>query len=273
MMDRNYIRWLIFAGLFVIVTAAYLLKIKLVSQPSYQVQKSFDYIESLPEGTKLTVSFDFEASSLPEVLPISLVVLRHAFRNNIKIIGLSLFAEGTAIGYRTLLKVADEYNKVYGEDYVFLGFKPQHIAAILGMGESIKEVFPRDYLGNSTDSIPIMQGVNNYNQIDMVLSIADGDRAVQWIEYAGPRYNQKVMAGLTAAMITSYDPYLSSGQLTSVIGGLRGAAEYENLYGELGKGNRGMPAQTAAHLYLIILIIIGNIVYFRHKNRQGRGSQ
>ena len=271
-MDRQKIRWIIFAGLFMIVALAYTLEIKMVSQPSYEVQKSFDYIESLPEGTVMMVSFDHEASSLPEVRPISLILIRHAFRNNLKIIGLSLFAEGTAIGYRTLNKIAAEYDKEYGQDYVFLGFKPQHIAAILGMGESIYDVFPRDYLGNMTDTIPIMIGIENYDNIEMVISITDGDRAVQWIEYAGPRYNQKIMAGLTAAMITSYDPYLASGQLFSVVGGLKGAAEYENLYGESGKGNRGMPAQTAAHLYLIILIIIGNIIYFRSRKSSRRGS-
>jgi len=246
-MSKDKIRWIIFAGLFIVVALAYTIDISMVSKPSFQVQKSFDYIETLPESTILMVSFDHEASSLPEVQPISLVIIRHAFRNNLKIIGLSLFAEGTAIGYRTLNKIAAEYDKVYGRDYVFLGFKPQHIAAILGMGESIYEVFPNDYLGNRTDSIPIMHGINNYENIEMVVSITDGDRAVQWIEYAGPRYDQKIMAGLTAAMITSYDPYLSSGQMYSVVGGLKGAAEYENLYGELGKGNRGMPAQTAAH--------------------------
>ncbi|MCP4704399.1 MAG: hypothetical protein GY865_07295 [candidate division Zixibacteria bacterium] len=271
-MSKDKIRWIIFAGLFVFVALAYTFDINMVSKPSHEVQKSYDYIESLPEGTVLMVSFDHEASSLPEIQPISLVLIRHAFRNNLRIIGLSLFAEGTAIGYRTLNKIAFEYNKVYGQDYVFLGFKPQHIAAILGMGESIYDVFPRDYLDNQTDTIPIMIGINNYDNIEMVVSITDGDRAVQWIEYAGPRYNQKVMSGLTAAMITSYDPYLSSGQLFSVVGGLKGAAEYENLYGEPGKGNRGMPAQTAAHLYLIILIIIGNIIYFKGRKRQGRST-
>ncbi len=271
-MSKDKIRWIIFAGLFVFVALAYTIDISMVSKPSYEVQRSFDYIESLPEGTVLMVSFDHEASSLPEIQPISLVLIRHAFRNNLKIIGLSLFAEGTAIGYRTLNKIASEYNKVYGQDYVFLGFKPQHIAAILGMGESIYDVFPRDYLDNQTDTIPIMIGINNYDNIEMVVSITDGDRAVQWIEYAGPRYSQKVMSGLTAAMITSYDPYLASGQLFSVVGGLKGAAEYENLYGEPGKGNRGMPAQTAAHLYLIILIIIGNIIYFKSRKQQGRSN-
>lgn len=271
-MNIQKTRWLIFAGLFIVVTIAYLLNISLISQPSSGIQKSFDYIDSLPAGTILMVSFDHEASSLPEVQPISLALIRHAFKNHLKIIGLSLFAEGTAIGYRTLNKVASEFNKSYGRDYVFLGFKPQHIAAILGMGESIRDVFPRDYLGNLTDTLPLMKGVDNYSNIEMVLSIADGDRAVQWIEYAGPRYGQKVMAGLTAAMITSYDPYLSSGQLFSVIGGLRGAAEYENLYGQLGKGNRSMPAQTAAHIYVIVLIIIGNVIYIRSR-RQGRGER
>jgi hypothetical protein len=270
MKDNQNIRWIIFAGLFVVVTLAYLANIRLITRPSMSVRKSFDYLETLPEGTILMVSFDHEASSLPEIQPISLALLRHAFRNNLKIIGLSLFAEGTAIGYRTLFRIAAEYNKKYGEDYVFLGFKPQHIAAILGMGESIKEVFPRDYLGNQIDSIPIMNGIKNYGQIEMVISISDGDRATQWIEYAGPKYGQKIMAGLTAAMITSYDPYLSSEQLFSVVGGLRGAAEYENLSGEYGKGNRGMPAQTVSHLYLIALIIAGNIVYFRIRGRQRR---
>ena len=264
-------RWLIFSGLFVVVTLSYILKISLVSQPSPQVRKGFDYLETLPESTIIMVSFDHEASALPEIQPISLALLRHAFKNNLRIVGLSLFAEGTAIGYRLLNKTAAEYGKRYGQDYVFLGFKPQHIAAILGMGESIKDVFPEDYIGNRTETIPLMMSVNNYDDVDMVISFADGDRTVYWIEYAGPRYGQQVMAGLTAAMITSYDPYLASDQLYSVVGGLRGAAEYENLLGKTGKGNRSMPAQTSAHLYVIALIIIGNIIYFRNRPGKGRG--
>jgi hypothetical protein len=262
-------RRIIFAGLFVVIVVSYLIRAPLDSTASPPVQRSFDFIEALPESSVLLISFDHEASSLPEIKPLARVILRHAFQNNLKVVGLSLFAEGTAIGYRLLSAAGNEFGKKYGQDYIFLGFKPQHISAILGIGESIKRVFPEDYLGNNCDSIPIMNGIDNYDDIALVISIADGDRPAQWIEYGAARYHQTIMAALTAAMITSYDPYVASGQLYSVVGGLKGAAEYENLYGQKGGGNRGMLAQTSAHIYLIILILAGNFIYFI--NRQGRG--
>jgi hypothetical protein len=264
-------RWILFSGLAVVVIASYVFTVRFKTVASPATQAAYDYLEALPESSAVIFSFDHEASSLPEIKPIALAILRHAFRKNHKIVGLSLFAEGTAIGYNLLRKTAGEYGKVYGEDYIFLGFKPQCISAILGMGESIRRVFPEDYLGNITDTVPIMRDVENYDDIEMVVSIADGDRTVQWIEYAGPRYNQKVMAGLTAAMITSYDPYLSSRQLYAVVGGLRAAAEYEHLLGSRGGGSRGMLAQSSAHLYVIALVVIGNIIYFRSRRRKGRG--
>jgi len=264
-------RWIIFAGMFLTVIISYMLSVRLETKPSPPVQKTFDFIESLPESSVVLFSFDHEASSLPEIKPIALVLLRHVLKKRMKVIGLSLFAEGTAIGYRMMTKAAEEFDKEYGVDYLFLGFKPQHISAILGMGESIVRVFPEDYLGNRTDTIPIMSGVRNYNDIEIVLTIADGDRPAQWIEYGGAKYNQQIIAGLTASMITSYDPYLASDQLYSVVGGLKGAAEYENLYGKRGGGNRGMLAQTSAHFYVIALIIIGNVIYFRNRKGKGRG--
>ena len=272
MMTPARIRWIIFAGLFIVVVLSYLVVVDFVSVTSPEVQRSYDYIENLPEGSVVMVSFDHEASSLPEIQPIALAILRHAFKNNIKLIGVSLFAEGTAIGYRLMTKTAKEYGKKYGTDYAFLGFKPQQIATILGMGESIKNIFPEDYLGTPVNQLPIMANIENYNDIDMVISIADGSLTVQWIEYAGAKYNQKVMAGLTAAMITTYDPYIASGQLYSVVGGLKGAAEYEALIHHKGGGTRGMMAQTSAHIYVIVLIIIGNIFYFRNKSK-GRAEK
>ena len=267
-MDRQKTRWIIFSGLFVIVIISYLISVDFDTIASPEIQKSFDYIENLPPGSVVMVSFDHEASSLPEIRPIALVMLRHIFRNDLKIIGISLFAEGTAIGYRLLTHTASEYDKNYGEDYVFLGFKPQQISAILGMGESIAHVFPEDYLGAPTESLPLMDGIENYDDIEMVVSIADGSLTVHWIEYGGAKYNQKIMAGLTAAMITTYDPYLASGQMYSAVAGLRGAAEYEQLLGQKGGGSRGMLAQTSAHLYVVMLIIIGNVLYFKSRKKQ-----
>jgi len=57
-------------------------------------------------------------------------------------------------------------------------------------------------------------------------------------------------------------PLLRSGQINGLIGGLRGAAEYETLIGQKGKAIAGMDAQSATHFAIIVLVIICNLFYF-----------
>jgi len=264
-------RHLIFIGLFVIILVTMLLGFRPEIKVSAETQKMYDYLDSIPSGSILIVSFDHEASSLPEIRPIALTVLRHAFSKDLKLIGTALLAEGTGVGYRLITETAKEYNKKYGSDYVYLGFKPQYIAAILSMGESIADTYPEDYLDRSYYDNEMLKNVNNYDDIAGVISIADGSLTTHWIEYGASRYNVRVTAAVTAAMMTTYDPYIASNQLYAMFGGLRGAAEYEDLINIGGAGKRGMLAQSVSHIYIIILIIIGNIMYFAGRRKRGGG--
>ena len=262
----------IFLGLFIVVVVSMLIHAGMNVRVSAETQRMYDYIDSLPSGSVLLVSFDHEASSLPEIRPLALALLRHAFKKDLKLIGVALLAEGTGIGYRLMTQAAAEYGKRYGVDYVYLGFKPQYIAAILSMGESLGETFPEDYLGRPYGSLSLLQNVRNYDDIAGVISIADGSMVTHWVEYGAARYGVKVSAFVTAAMVTTYDPYLASNQLYAMVGGLRGAAEYEKLIGIGGSGLRGMLAQTTSHVYVIVLIIVGNVIYFTdRRKKRGRG--
>ena len=256
----------IFAGLFLLIGLTLVSGITLDLPVSPDTQRMYDFIEELPEGSVLLVSFDHEASSLPEIQPITQALLRHCFEHKLRLVGLALMAEGTAIGYRLLRETAEEFDAEYGTDYVFLGFRPQYIAAILSMGESIKATFPEDYMGRPYDSLALMRPLGNYSDVAGVLSIADGSFTTHWVEYGG-RYELKVLAGVTAAMVTTYDPYLASGQMQAMVSGLRGSAEYETLINRGGGGARGMLAQTSAHLYVILLVILGNVAYFLKRRR------
>lgn len=262
-------RHLIFLGLFLVVGITMAMNINLDVKVSPYTQQLYDFIDSLPEGSNVIVSFDHEASSLPEIQPIALAVLRHTFSRNHKLLGVSLYSEGTLIGYRLMNKTAAEYGKEYGKDYLYLGFRPQYIAAILSMGESIEATYPEDYLGNRYDSFEITKDIKNYDQVAVVISIADGSLTTHWMEYGG-QYNVKVAGAVTAAMLTTYDPYLASGQMSALMGGLRGAAEYEKLLNIKGGGARGMLAQSSAHIYVIVLIIIGNVLYFIERRKKGK---
>jgi len=259
-----------FLGLFIVIGLAMFIKFQSDIPITENTQKLYDYIDSLPSGSTLIVSFDHEASSLPEIRPMALALLRHAFSKGDKLIGVSLLAEGTLVGYRLMQETGKEYGKVYGKDYVFLGFRPQYIAAILSMGRSIPETYPEDYPGHAYADLEMLKNIHNYDDIAAVISIADGSLTTHWIEYGQGRFNVPILAGVTAAMVTTYDPYLASGQLTAMAGGLRGAAQYEQLIKREGGGLRGMLAQSTAHIYVVLMIIIGNVVYFRSK-KKGRG--
>ena len=271
-MKRLNSRHGIFSGLFAIVVITMAANVNLDMRVSPETERMFNYIDSLPTGATVIVSFDHEASSLPEIRPIALALLRHTFSRDLNLIGIALLAEGTGIGYRLMTQTADEYDKTYGIDYVYLGFKPQYIAAILSMGESIPDTYPEDYLGCAYRDHEMLQNIKNYNDIAGVISIADGSLTTHWIEYGASRYNVKVSAAVTAAMMTTYDPYLASGQLHAMFGGLRGAAEYEKLIGIGGSGKRSMLAQSVAHIYVVLLIIVGNIIYFRGRRKDGGSS-
>ncbi|MCK4460465.1 MAG: hypothetical protein KAW46_01610, partial [candidate division Zixibacteria bacterium] len=59
----------IFAGLFLLIGVTLVSGIKLDLPVSPDTQRMYDLIEKLPDGSVLLVSFDHEASSLPEIQP------------------------------------------------------------------------------------------------------------------------------------------------------------------------------------------------------------
>jgi hypothetical protein len=255
-------RQLIFILIAFSVAIPLVIKLGLPNEVTREVRQVYDEIDRLDSSSVVMISFDHEASSIPEVQPMAVAILRHCFSKNLKVIGLALLAEGTAIGDGILREVAKEYHKEYGEEYLFLGFRPQYQAAILGMGEDIKRVFPQDYKNISLDKIRMMEDIKNYQDISLIVSVADGDMPAYWVDYAVSRYHKKVSTAVTAVMATSFYPFLASGQITGLLGGLKGAAEYEILIRKPGMGQRGMDAQSVSHLVIILLVIFGNAGYF-----------
>lgn len=232
-----------------------------------EVRKFHAAVENIPPGSTVILSFDFEASTIAETKPLAVSILRHLFSRNISVISLSMLAEGTGLGLNFITEVADEFHKTYGEDYVFLGFRPQYQATILGLGEDFSKVFPEDYFKNRLESLPLTQKIKNYQDVDIIITVADGDLPQYWVDYAQTRYKKPVLAAVTAVMATTFYPYLSSGQLSGLVGGLKGAAEYEQLIQRPDLGVKGMESQSLAHLTIILLIILGNVSYLRLRRR------
>jgi hypothetical protein len=258
-------RRVIFAALALVIIGVLIARPKVPVTVTDPTRRVFDLIEQLDSNAVVMISFDHEASSLPEIGPIGAAIADHCFRRGIPVVGLALFSEGNALGYELLSQRASRFHRNYGADWVYLGFRPQYTAAILGMGEKIEDVFSSDYHGDPISSLPLMQRVHNYSDIAVVVSVADGSMPTYWVEYAANRYKEKVVAALSAVMVTSFTPYLESGQLAGIVSGLKGAAEYESLLAAPAAGTRGMAAQSAAHLLVAILVVWGNVDAWRKR--------
>ncbi len=256
--------------IFISVALPLLFNFTIPNKVTKEVRDTYEYIDALPEGSVLLFSFDHEAATLPEMQPMATAMLIHAFSKGFKVIGMAFRPEGAAIGNKALQENAAVFDLVEGEDYVFLGYRPEITSGILGLGESIARVYPKDYRGISVEDIPLMQNVHNYDDIALVVDVSDDDTPVYWINYANARYQQEIAPAITAVMATTFYPFLQERQIVGMVPGLKAAAEYEQLIGKLGDASLGMSAQSISHFLIVLFVIIGNIGYFMMKKQRGK---
>lgn len=238
---------------------------------SSEVRGVYDYIEGLPEGSVFLLSLDFDPASKPELYPQAIAILRHAFKKNLRVVGMTLWVSGTGLADQILSQTAKEAGKENGKDYVFLGWSPGGSAVILNMGQDLYNAFPADYGGKATKGLPVLTGVQNLRDVTYAVSLGAGNPGVEaWYVFGKDKYKFELGGGCTGVIAPGLYPLLRSGQINGLIGGLRGAAEYETLIGQKGKAVAGMDAQSATHLAIIVLVAICNIFYFTLRRQQRR---
>jgi hypothetical protein len=237
---------------------------------SSEVRGVYDHIESLPEHSVFLLSIDFDPASKPELYPQAIALLRHAFKKNLRVITMTLWVSGTGMADQLVSQVAKEMGKEYGTDYAFLGWSPGGQAVIINMGQDLYSAFPSDYGGRATKELPILKGVRSLKDVGYMVSLGAGRPGVEeWYVFGKDKYKFELGGGCTGVMAPGLYPLLRSGQINGLIGGLRGAAEYESLIGQKGKAVAGMDAQSATHLAIIVLVIMCNLFYFSLRQQRG----
>ncbi len=260
--DRRYIFLLI--GLAAFLPLIFPLGLPLGVTPSSQ--NLFNAVDSLEAGSVVLLTFDYYPSTLPETEPMSYAALRHLFKKNIRVITLTTIPLGAlSVMEEVVNNVAREHDKEYGVDYVNLGYKYGYVAVMLGMGRRISDIFPRDNYNTKLEDIPLMQEVKNYDDVDFLFVVSDNATVDYWVSLVNAQFGLPMGAGVTAVMAPKSYSFLQTKQMVGLLGGMKGAAEYERLSQNPGWATRGMDPQSIIHLLIVVFIILGNIGYFMSK--------
>ncbi|MCS7244163.1 MAG: hypothetical protein RMJ36_05470 [Candidatus Calescibacterium sp.] len=225
-------------------------------------KQAYDFIESIPSNSVVLVSGDYGPSTRVEADPILENFLKQCFRRDIKVIAISLWPDGAQIVATKTRQIANQYNKIENQDYVIGGYVVGGAVAIEKMGVDLKDAIP--LIANNP--APFLRDIKTAHDLSLVFSIAAGDTLVYYIRILKSRYGVNVSGGCTAVMAAEMYPYILSGQLIGLFGGLKGAADYEILESnpepdKVSEAVKYMLTQSLIHALLIIFIIIANIVY------------
>lgn len=116
----------------------------------------------------------------------------------------------------------------------------------------------------------MLKNVRRLKDVAWISSLSSGVPGIkEWMMVARDNYQVPVTGGCTAISAPGFFPYVNEQrQLYGLLGGLKGASEYESLIGRLGSATTKMDAQSIAHLLILVFIGMGNYKAFLNKRRQ-----
>ena len=141
---------------------------------------------------------------------------------------------------------------------------------IKNIGQNIPQQYPQDYRGVPIENIPLMKGLNQAKDFPLTIGITAGFPGLnEYVLQIQGQYNLNMIGACTAVSGPDYIPFFKSGQIKGLSMGIPGSAQYERMvshregvepFYQMGKS--GLNVLSMSHLFIILLIILGNVSYF-----------
>jgi hypothetical protein len=234
------------------------------------------------------VWFDFGPNTIAENEPQAQVLIEHLFRRRIPVVLLSQYQQAE----RFLTKIPNEVAKRlesempgqqwrYGEAWVNAGFRPGGSIFIQSMvnAADVSKFLGRDVNGMPISHYPNFSAIGGVERVKLVGEITGlvgvFDNIIQFFQKND--YRPTIVHGCTSITIPEAYIFLDSGQLKGLLEGIAGAAWYSEVLKAHFPGSENKEllvtntALSAAHIVLILLIVLGNIVPLFERRRANHG--
>jgi hypothetical protein len=263
----------------------------------------FNAVQRLPRGSVVLLAFDFDPGSAGELEPMGVNLTRHCALRGHKMVFISLWPLGGQMIDETITKVlrADFPNLQDGVDFVNLGFQAGNEQVMRVVLSDFPRAFPTTKSGRATADLPILRDVRSVSDFALLASVSAGyPGSKEWVQYVVSASGGKLpmVSGCTGVQTPQLYPYFP-GQICGLLGAIKGAAEYESLINEWVsdpangaamevaqsangavvvippkylEAQRRMGPQLGAHLLMVVLILLGNLVYLAQRRAQRRAA-
>ncbi|MFA4044932.1 MAG: hypothetical protein HZRFUVUK_001740 [Candidatus Fervidibacterota bacterium] len=227
--------------------------------PTRAARSFFEAVESVPNGKVILLACDFDPGTLGENGPQCRSVIEHIMRTGKKFIIMGLDQVGPTIAQAYAEELAKKYGYKYGVDYCNFGWITGGQMFLERMCRDLHAAVKQDKAGTPLSEIPMMKNVRSAKDIGLVVEFTGSGLLPLYIATFNAQFGVKLAQGCTGIIGPEQFPYLDTGQLSGLLVGLKGAAEYEEMLNVVGGGKRAMLPQSAGHLLIIILVALGNI--------------
>jgi len=226
----------------------------------------YNFIDNEVEaGDVILFSPMYGVSGMPELFPMSVATMKQLMSKDATIVVVSFWTEGPLV-FNQLLDQVDpaDYGYVYGEDWIRLGYIPGSETAMGSLGSSFHNTVSADYVeGRPLSEFSMMDNIQSGEDIDLIVSMETGTPGTpEWMRQFNAPFGTPQITGCIGVSVSGMIPYVQSGQLSALMPGLATSAEYEILLGEPGLAVAASDALSTTHIYVALLVIVGNIAYF-----------
>jgi hypothetical protein len=253
-------------------------------------ERMYDVVEQVrvQPGEVAMVWFDFGPNTIAENEPQAQVLIEHLFRRRIPVVLLSQYQQAE----RFLTKIPNEVAQRleaempgqqwrYGEAWVNAGFRPGGAIFIQSMvnAADVSKFLGRDVNGMPISHYPAFSAIGGVERVKLVGEITGlvgvFDNIIQFFQKN--EYRPTIVHGCTSITIPEAYIFLDSGQLKGLLEGIAGAAWYSEVLKEHFPHSENKEllvtntALSAAHIVLILLIVLGNIVPLFERRRANHG--
>lgn len=264
---------LIFLGYIVLITIPFVFPVGLPIPITESTRTFHATIEAVPERGVVVWVTDHVFAYWPEIAAGEAAIYKHLFslaqRKGIRLVFAStMAADGQVLSTNIIAQqiIPGGFTKglKYGENWVQLGYLPGWETSLRGLVTDIHQIAPADQFGTPINQILMMKDIRSVKDISL-LGGGSGfvdQYARQWTGFGKP-----VIVNLISGTVSLARPWVEKGLITALLNGQRGDAEYELLTGFKGASLGAMDAQSFGHIFVIVITLLCNALYYAARRR------